>query len=86
MKTGRLLKFQRPGGEVHAYFYDDGGVVRASLYLMAPGYERSPVHEVTGSDAEGVACGACDACTLRRRGFDEAGLPDPIRYARAPGD
>ena len=26
----------------------------ASLYLMAPGYERSPVHEVTGSDAEGV--------------------------------
>ncbi|MCG6923619.1 MAG: hypothetical protein PVJ73_03930 [Acidobacteriota bacterium] len=54
MKTGRLLKFQRPGGEVHAYFYDDGGVVRASLYLMAPGYERSPVHEVTGSDAEEV--------------------------------
>ena len=51
MKTGRLLKFQRPGGEVHVYFYDDGGVVRASLYLMAAGYERSPVHEVTGSDA-----------------------------------
>jgi hypothetical protein len=54
MKTGRLLKFQRPGGEVHAYFYDDGGVVRASLYLLAPGYERSPVHEVTGSEAEEV--------------------------------
>ena len=54
MKTGRLLKFQRPGGEVHAYFYDDGGVVRASLYLLAKGYERSPVHEVTGAVTETV--------------------------------
>jgi hypothetical protein len=54
VKTGRLLKFQRPGGEVHAYFYDDGGVVRASLYLLAKGYERSPVHEVTGPETEKV--------------------------------
>lgn len=54
MKTGRLLKFQRPGGEVHAYFYDDGDVVRASLYLLAKGYERSPVHEVTGPNTEKV--------------------------------
>ena len=54
MKTGRLFKFKRPGGEVHAYLYDDGDVVRASLYLLAPGYEDSPVHEVTGSDADTV--------------------------------
>jgi 7-cyano-7-deazaguanine synthase len=33
----------------------------------------------------GKACGACDACRLRRKGFLEAGLPDPTRYARAPG-
>ncbi len=54
MKTGRLLKFKRPGGEVHAYLYQDGEVVRASLYLLAPGYERSPVHEVTGADSDEV--------------------------------
>jgi 7-cyano-7-deazaguanine synthase len=32
---------------------------------------------------EGEACGACDACTLRRKGFAEAGIEDPARY-RAP--
>ncbi len=30
---------------------------------------------------EGLACGRCDSCTLRRRGFEEAGVDDPITYA-----
>ncbi len=33
------------------------------------------------ADAEGRACGHCDACRLRADGFREAGLVDPTRYA-----
>ncbi len=32
-------------------------------------------------DATGGACGHCDACQLRRRGFTDAGLPDPTVYS-----
>jgi 7-cyano-7-deazaguanine synthase len=30
--------------------------------------------------ADGAACGACDACQLRARGFAGAGIADPTRY------
>ncbi len=30
----------------------------------------------------GRACGRCDACRLRRKGFAEAGVPDPTQYAK----
>jgi 7-cyano-7-deazaguanine synthase len=34
-------------------------------------------------DGSGAACGACDACQLRRRGFADLGVPDPTTYATA---
>jgi len=32
-------------------------------------------------DPDGAACGRCDSCRLRAKGFSEAGTPDPTRYA-----
>ncbi len=33
------------------------------------------------ADANGLACGVCDSCRLRREGFAAAGVADPTRYA-----
>jgi len=33
------------------------------------------------ADPEGRACGVCDACRLRRQGFEQAGVPDPTVYS-----
>lgn len=33
------------------------------------------------ASAEGLACGRCDSCRLRRSGFEAAGIADPTRYA-----
>lgn len=54
MKTGRLIKLHRPGGDVHIYLYKEGEGARASVYVMAPGRERSPVHVVSGPDEDRV--------------------------------
>lgn len=32
------------------------------------------------ADAQGMACGVCDSCRIRRQGFQHAGVPDPTRY------
>jgi hypothetical protein len=50
MKTGRLLKFHRPGGDVHAYLYREGGQFRAAVYVMsAESSGRDPVHRIAGA-------------------------------------
>lgn len=32
------------------------------------------------ADADGRACGVCDSCRIRRKGFEDAGVSDPTRY------
>jgi len=45
------------------------------------GVDFSLTHSCYDPDAGGRACGHCDSCLLRRRGFEEAGVPDPTRYS-----
>ncbi len=39
-------------------------------------------HSCYDPDAQGRACGRCDSCLLRKKGFQEAGVPDPTPYTR----
>jgi 7-cyano-7-deazaguanine synthase len=44
------------------------------------GVDYGITHSCYDPDDEGRACGACDSCLLRLRGFREAGVPDPTTY------
>ncbi|HKP04868.1 MAG TPA: 7-cyano-7-deazaguanine synthase QueC [Chthoniobacterales bacterium] len=46
------------------------------------GVDFSLTHSCYDPTAGGLACGECDSCRLRLAGFREAGLVDPIRYAK----
>jgi 7-cyano-7-deazaguanine synthase len=48
---------------------------------MALGVDYRLTHSCYDPDAAGLSCGRCDACLLRRKGFTEAGLVDPLPYA-----
>jgi len=45
------------------------------------GIDYALTHSCYDPDPSGLACGACDSCILRKKGFKEAGLDDPTRYA-----
>jgi 7-cyano-7-deazaguanine synthase len=47
------------------------------------GVDYSPTTSCYDPAPNGDACGRCDACQLRLKGFAEAGLEDPIRYSAA---
>ena len=52
-------------------------IIRRGMEL---GVDYGLTHSCYDPDASGTSCGRCDACQLRRKGFAEAGLPDPVRY------
>lgn len=45
------------------------------------GVDLSLTHSCYDPERDGRACGVCDSCQLRRKGFREAGVTDPIAYA-----
>jgi len=53
-------------------------IVRKAIDL---GVDLSLTHSCYDPSPDGVACGECDACLLRQKGFKEAGQRDPIAYA-----
>jgi len=57
---------------------DKAGIIRLGRSL---GVDYSITHSCYDPSPDGAACGRCDACQLRARGFREAGVPDPTRYA-----
>lgn len=48
---------------------------------VALGVDYATTHSCYDPNGEGLACGRCDACILRKNGFAAAGVPDPTRYA-----
>ncbi len=49
-----------------------GASLKVDYALTHSCYDPSP---------QGLACGECDSCLLRKKGFYEADIPDPTRYA-----
>src|SRR4029453_17854664 len=53
-------------------------IIRKAVEL---GVDLSLTYSCYDPSPEGFACGQCDSCLLRLKGFREAGLKDPVRYA-----
>ncbi|MFO7839380.1 MAG: 7-cyano-7-deazaguanine synthase QueC [Desulfosalsimonadaceae bacterium] len=54
-------------------------IIRQGLAL---GVDYSLTRSCYDPSPQGLACGACDSCRLRKKGFAEAGSEDPIAYVR----
>ena len=64
---------------IHAPLIDmsKAEIIRLGISL---GVDYSITHSCYDPTADGKACGKCDSCLLRLRGFEEAGLADPASY------
>ena len=52
-------------------------IIRAG---SAMGIDYSITHSCYDPSEDGSACGKCDSCIIRRKGFEDAKVPDPTRY------
>jgi len=52
-------------------------IIRKGIEL---GIDYSFTHSCYDPSGNGLACGKCDSCILRKKGFQEAGVPDPTKY------
>lgn len=59
-------------------YLSKGDIVRRALAL---GVELELTHSCYDPTSAGLACGRCDSCRLRLKGFADAGLEDPLPYA-----
>lgn len=53
-------------------------IIRKGISL---GVDYSPTHSCYDPSPDGLSCGFCDSCLIRKRGFAEAGVPDPTVYS-----
>jgi 7-cyano-7-deazaguanine synthase len=67
--------------QIHAPLikFSKAEIIRKAVEL---GIDLSLTHSCYDPLPEGLACGECDSCLLRLKGFREACLEDPIRYVR----
>jgi 7-cyano-7-deazaguanine synthase len=70
--SGRPVKFVAP-----LVAMSKADIIRAGTAL---GVDYSITLSCYDPAEDGAACGGCDACTLRHRGFEQAGQMDPTRY------
>jgi 7-cyano-7-deazaguanine synthase len=59
---------------------DKAGIIRLGRSL---GVDYALTHSCYDPAPDGAACGRCDACLIRLKGFRDAALTDPARYAAA---
>jgi len=56
-----------------------GDIIRAGIALGVDYGQTVSCYQAT---EQGLACGRCDSCRLRRQGFSDAGVEDPTRYSQ----